>query len=82
MKCEKGWLDVAITLAPTMPPRVQYLRVQSVIPPGDEMTKAIDVTRRLMSEWDAKTAASLAAPALDVKRLRRQVAAASDWGTL
>lgn len=81
MKCERGWLDVAITLAPTMPPRVQYLRVQSVIPPGDEMTKAIDVTLRLMSEWDAKTATSLAAPALDVERLRRQVAAASDWGT-
>ncbi len=81
MKCERGWLDVAITLAPTMPPRVQYLRVQSVIPPGDEMTKAIDATLRLMSEWDAKAATSLAAPALDAERLRRQVAAASDWGS-
>ena len=77
----KGWLDVAITLAPTMPPRVQYLRVQPIIPPGDEMSKAIDVTLRLMSEWDAKTATSLAAPALDVERLRRQVTAASAWGT-
>ena len=27
MKCEKGDLRVAITLAPTIPPRVQYLRV-------------------------------------------------------
>lgn len=81
MKCERGWLDVAITLAPTMPPRVQSLRVQSVIPPGDEMRKAIDVTLRLMGEWDAKTAASLVAPAFDVERLRRQFAAASEWGT-
>jgi CubicO group peptidase (beta-lactamase class C family) len=81
MNCERGWLDVAITLAPTMPPRVQYLRVQSVVPPGDEMGKAIDVTLRLMSEWDAKTAASLAAPTVDVERVRRQVAAASAWGT-
>jgi CubicO group peptidase (beta-lactamase class C family) len=81
MTCERGWLDVAITLAPTMPPRVQYLRVQSVIPPGEEMGKAIDVILRLMSEWDAKSAASLAAPAIDVQRLRRQVASASAWGT-
>jgi hypothetical protein len=52
-----------------------------VVSPGDEMGKAIDVTLRLMSEWDAKTAASLAAPTVDVERLRRQVAAASAWGT-
>ena len=71
---------MAITLAPTTPPRVQYLRVQSVIAPREEMTKALDVTLRLMREWDVKTAASLAAPALDVERLRRQVAAASGWG--
>lgn len=81
MTCERGWLDVAITLAPTMPPRVQYLRVQSVLPPGEEMGNAIDVTLRLLSEWDAKTASSLAATGFDVERLRRQVAAASAWGT-
>jgi hypothetical protein len=28
MTCEKGTLRVAITLAPTIPPRVQYLPVQ------------------------------------------------------
>ncbi len=39
MPCERGWVDVAITLAPTMPPRVQYLRVQGVLPPGPEATK-------------------------------------------
>ena len=29
MTCEKGTLRVAITLAPTMPPKVQYLSVQA-----------------------------------------------------
>ncbi len=42
MPCERGWVDVAITLAPTMPPRVQYLRAQGVLPPGPEAVKAIE----------------------------------------
>jgi CubicO group peptidase (beta-lactamase class C family) len=33
MKCERGDLRVSVTLAPTMPPRVQYLNV-SQAPPG------------------------------------------------
>ena len=35
MPCERGSLRVAITLAPTMPPKVQYLEVRAV-PPGGE----------------------------------------------
>ncbi len=29
MSCEKGKLEVAITLAPTMPPKVQMLEVRA-----------------------------------------------------
>src|SRR5882762_3796450 len=41
MKCERGWLDVSITLAPTNPPRVQLINVQSTLPPDPEMTNAV-----------------------------------------
>lgn len=37
MRCRQGVLEVAITLAPTVPPRVQYLRVaraDPAVPPG------------------------------------------------
>ncbi len=34
MTCERGWLDVALTLAPTAPPRVQFINVQSISPAG------------------------------------------------
>lgn len=81
MPCERGWLDASVTLAPTMPPRVQFLAIQSVLPPGEEMTKMIENTVRLLQEWDEKQAASLAAPGLEVERMRRQVAAAAAWGT-
>jgi CubicO group peptidase (beta-lactamase class C family) len=81
MPCERGWLDVAITLAPTMPPRVQYLRVQGVLPPGAEGARAGETVLGLMSGWDGKIAESLVAPGFDVERMKRQVGAASSWGT-
>jgi hypothetical protein len=81
MPCERGWVDVAITLAPTMPPRVQYLRAQGVLPPDPQVVEAISTITQLMSSWDAAMAEPLVAPGFDIERLRRQVAAASVWGT-
>ena len=80
MMCERGWLDVNITLAPTNPPRVQSLNVQSVRPPDAEMTKVVEAIVRLIGGWDAKAVEALAAPNLDVERMRRQINAASSWG--
>ena len=42
MNCEAGWLDVRITLAPTIPPRVQYLRVKGGRTPSGTMERMID----------------------------------------
>ncbi|MDX6500703.1 MAG: hypothetical protein QOG23_3963 [Blastocatellia bacterium] len=81
MTCERGWLDVNITLAPTAPPRVQLINVQSTFPPDAAMTKAIDSVGRLIGAWNAKAIESLAAPSLDVEKVRRQLAAMSSWGT-
>jgi len=81
MKCERGWLDVNITLAPTMPPRVQLLNVQSTLPPDVAMTRTIDSILYLMSNWDRKTAEALVTPGFDVNQMRRRMSAASSWGT-
>jgi hypothetical protein len=80
MICERGWLEVNITLAPTNPPRVQSLSVQSVRPPDAEMTKMVEAIVRLIGAQDAKTVEALAAPNLDVERMGRQINAASLWG--
>lgn len=80
MACERGWLDVNITLAPTNPPRVQLINVQSTLPPDSEMTKAIESIAKLIEVWDSKKVETLAAPGLDVEKMRRQVAAMSSWG--
>jgi hypothetical protein len=80
MQCERGWLDVTITLAPTKPTTVQLLSIQSVLPPRDEMAQEIDGISRLLNKWDQKQAAALAAPGLDISRMRSQIDAAAPWG--
>lgn len=32
IECERGWLDIILTLAPTMPPAIQYLNLTAVKP--------------------------------------------------
>ena len=80
MPCERGWVNVSVTLAPTTPPRVQALYTQSVMPPSEEMNGALESVVRLLGSWDAKEAEALAAPGLDLERMRRQFAAAAAWG--
>ncbi len=80
MKCERGWLDLGITLAPTTPPLVQFMGVQSTFAPDENMAKMFDSLLRLLQAWDAKTAESLAGTGLDLERMRRQFAAAASWG--
>ncbi len=81
MPCERGWLEVGITLAPTMPPRVQLMRVESVLPPSEDMTKTIAATLRLLSKWDDQQATSLATPGFGIERIKRLLSSASSWGT-
>jgi CubicO group peptidase (beta-lactamase class C family) len=80
MNCDRGWLNVYITLAPTMPPKVQLINTNPVMPPDAEMTKTVETIGKLLVAWDAETVKGIAAPGLDVERMRRQVAAASAWG--
>ena len=80
MDCERGWLNVNITLAPTSPPRVQLINVQSTLPPDAEMTKALAAVARLLIERDVKPFEELTAPGLDNEKVRRQTAAMPAWG--
>lgn len=81
MMCDRGWLNVFITLAPTMPPKVQLININPVLSPDAEMTKTAEAIVKLLTSWDAKTGEALAAPGFDVERMRRQVVAASAWGS-
>ncbi len=80
MMCERGWLEVGITLAPTMPPKVQEISIAPVLPPDVDMTKTIEAVGKLLVAWDAKDVEAIAAPSLDRERMRRQFAVVSSWG--
>ena len=81
MMCERGWLEVGITLAPTMPPKVQLINIAPVLPPDAQMTTTIETLGKLLVGWDAEVVKSIAAPSLDLERMRRQFAAAAAWGS-
>jgi len=81
MTCDRGWLNVYITLAPTMPPKVQLININPVLPPDADMTKTADLIVKMLGSWDAKAVEAIAAPGFDIERMRKQVMAASAWGT-
>src|SRR5215212_1298902 len=81
MMCDRGWLDVFITLAPTMPPKVQLININPVMPPDAEMTKVAETIGKLLVAWDTEAVKGIAATGLDVERMRRQVTAAAAWGS-
>ena len=81
MMCDRGWLDVFITLAPTMPPQVQLVNINAVLPPDADMTKTADIIVKIVGSWDAKAVEAIAAPSFDIEKMRRQVAAAGAWGS-
>ena len=81
MMCDRGWLDVFITLSPTTEPKVQAIGIGSVLAPDADMTKAIDTVEKLLSGWDQKALDAIAAPALNVEKVRKQVTAAAAWGS-
>lgn len=80
MMCDRGWLNVFITLAPTMPPKVQQINITPVMPPDADMAKTAETIVKLLASWDAKTVEALAAPGFNSERMRRQFVAAAAWG--
>ena len=74
-ECERGWVDVALTLAPTVPPRLQWLRLTSGLPPSARMNESAQAVASLAASWNAETASALAAPGLDRARLESQLRA-------
>lgn len=72
MPCERGWLEVAITLAPTPVPLVQMLSVASVLPPGPRLAERIAAAAALVGAWDDGRARELFAPGASIDAFARQ----------
>ena len=81
MMCDRGWLEVGITLAPTMPPKVQLINISPVMPPDAATLDMIKTVGKLLASWDGDMAKMITAPSFDLQRMQKQFAAAAAWGS-
>jgi len=56
LACERGWLDVTLTLAPTAPPTIQHLDLEEGRPLTPALRTAIESTLRAASGGEASSA--------------------------
>ena len=81
LRGERGHVQLAITLAPTVPPRVETLSVESVLPPAGRLGELATAAARLASEPDAGALENLLARgADDAAALRALRVAAALYG--
>ena len=81
MRGERGHVELAITLAPTVPPLVQTLSVESVLPPAGLLGELAAGAARLASEPDVAALGELLAPGADAgEALRALRVAAALYG--
>jgi CubicO group peptidase (beta-lactamase class C family) len=75
MQCDRGWLDVSVTLAPTSPPGVQHLEFTPGEPLGAQAARAVERLAALTTAWDDAAGAELVAAPLASAAVRRQLEA-------
>jgi len=80
MTCDRGSLRVGITLAPTMPPRVQSLSVTSIKPPTGRLSEVVARLVSMVGHPDEAALGSMLGPSVDVRAAAARLAAASAWG--
>jgi CubicO group peptidase (beta-lactamase class C family) len=79
LACERGWIKVSVTLAPTLPPTVQHLEATSVLSPGHGFSTVAEAIVRSISQGErlGESLVSLSAP----PDLAAQLEAARAYGT-
>ena len=81
MTCDRGSLRVAITLAPTMPPRVQFWEIAPVgqLPPA--IAAAVKAITGMIGTPARPPLAGLLDPSVDADAASTHLHAASAWGS-
>ncbi|MEZ4671874.1 MAG: serine hydrolase domain-containing protein [Anaerolineae bacterium] len=75
MNCKRGRIDVFMTLAPTIPPRLQHLEFTAAKSLKPAFKRKLKNVLRLLNHWDKTQAKLLVAKPLKPKMLKPQVAA-------
>ena len=75
LQCERGELEVFVTLTPEVPPLVQHLELKPIIPPGPRLQHAAERAVALTLRWDESYAKQSFAPPLDPPSAKAQLTA-------
>ncbi len=75
LQCQRGNIEAYVTLAPTVPPRMQTLQWISAKPLSAVLKLTVTQLLRLISAWDEDKAKTLLAPSLKRKQIQSQLEA-------
>lgn len=73
MEGTRGWCQVAITLSPTVPPRIQVLEIESILPPSPALQRVAERLAVLIAHPTRRDLTRLCDPAADSAALWDQV---------
>jgi CubicO group peptidase (beta-lactamase class C family) len=72
MQCQRGRIELLATMAPVVPPKLQWLHVISIKPLSPALKKTTAQVVQLIQKWDEKQARNLFAKTIQPKVLSRQ----------
>jgi CubicO group peptidase (beta-lactamase class C family) len=71
LACDRGWIDFFVTLAPTVPPRIQRLTKEGTLPPSAALSSAANGLAGLVGRWDKAAAGKLFDKGVDLERMKK-----------
>jgi hypothetical protein len=80
MTCDRGSIRVAVTLAPTVPPKVQLWEITAVPPLQPSLDAAVKTIAGMIGALDRGALARVLDASVDADAVARQLRAASAWG--
>ena len=75
LQCDRGDLDVYLTLTPEVPALIQHLELKPIIPPGPRLQQAAERAVALTLRWGDAYARQTFAPPLDAATAKAQLTA-------
>lgn len=69
MRGARGWCTIWITLTPTVPPRVQHLSIDSILPPEDKMQEALKDVLAATAKPTLRAVNRIFAPEIDRREM-------------
>jgi CubicO group peptidase (beta-lactamase class C family) len=75
LSCERGWIDLFVTLAPTVPARIQRLTKDGAMPPSNALSAAANGLAALVGRWDKAAAGKVFEKGVDLERMKKLFAA-------